>query len=118
MDLLWLVEYLFGMMIGYYCLSPRFRRFVNGFFVGHKKRTFPLERQVTITDDRHTRPQIARQRYIDRIPTRPAVAPTIITKGKPIEVGSTNNHILVGEEELESWLNNNPDLQKLNGVDK
>ena len=97
----WLIEFGFGMLLAYYCISPRLRRFVARLIekFGHTEREvtprqspIDVEKPVTISDLFHVS-----QADIDRV---------------------KKSHILVSDEQLAKWLQNNPDLRKVNSGGK
>lgn len=90
---MWLVETLFGLLLGYYVISPKCRRFINGFIAWFIGSPTKKPRYVKITKIKK---------------------PGITAQAKPVELCNPNNHVEVGDKELEEWFRDNPDLREAN----
>ena len=109
----WLIQYGAGIILGYYVISPRLRGFINRIITGLFRFFFPFkERVIPKPSSRYIR--VDRKRYIKPKTFPKTVVPSVKIDTKPIELGQGG--ILVGEDEINNWLNNNPDLRKLNSI--
>ena len=99
---MWLAQYLFGMLIAYYLLSPRLRKFINKLILRLSGKMPPNNIQSISTDPEDTDPMLT----IKPIKQTPKIETQIVNIG-----GKT--YIAVDDDTLEKWLEN-PDLRKAN----
>jgi len=92
----WLVKFLFGVSLGYYVMSPRWRGFVNGLVMLLVITIFPKL-------GRHYQTRFEKQR----------VEPVqeVMSTAKVVKRQDGGPALNVSQEELDMWLKRNPDLR-------
>ena len=91
-EYIWLIKFLSGMFLAYYIMSSRLRHFVNGFVIWFIRPPQPPKRKI--------------KRLIRTEP--------ILSKVNELELGSHKNGVVLEDDKLEEWFNNNPDLKEAN----
>ncbi len=105
---MFLVQFFFGFFLGYYCMSPRLRGFINRCVVGLFR--------LCIHEKRRVRSNLE---WVDvtyeRLTNTPEIKEAEPLRVEPFRVGD-KHRVVVGKEKLAEWLENNPELRKRNGV--
>ncbi len=104
--MLWLVQLFIGMFFGFYAISPRLRGFINGSIVKLVRRGHHTE---------VARPKIIARYVLEDEEVREHSGLTDGLATEPVTLGSRKG-IEVGEDMLEKWMAENPDLVKSNGI--
>ncbi len=104
---MFLVQFFFGFFLGYYCMSPRLRGFINRCIVGLFRLFIHEKRKVRSTLE-----------WVDvtyeMLSKTPEIKEAEPLRVEPFRVGDKHG-VVVGKEKLEEWLNGNPDLKVRNG---
>ena len=104
---MWLAEFLFGLFLGYYCMSPRLRRFTNGLIakgIGLFRIQHPRNKWVDMT-----------WRNVPLGKSKPLVAKKATLKTQPVELWTDKSQVVVEGGKVKEWLESNADLRRANG---